>query len=150
NRGARAPSPSPCRSRTTHRSPTRATRQRSRTRGSTPTWELQDREAASQHEGLTESPRIWGERGWPPKDPVTSDVTVRRCWGERRAAVPNQTTPEQLGALVSEPSRKDPPSMEITTSPHRPASTPWGRLFAIVVILGPVTILVLLPIGLGL
>jgi signal peptidase len=40
--------------------------------------------------------------------------------------------------------------MEITTSPHRPASTPWGRLLALVVILGPVTALVLLPIGLGL
>lgn len=40
--------------------------------------------------------------------------------------------------------------MEITTSPHRPASTPWGRLLAFVVILGPVTVLVLLPIGLGL
>ena len=40
--------------------------------------------------------------------------------------------------------------MEITTSPHRPAPTPWGRLLALVVILGPVTILVLLPIGLGL
>jgi len=40
--------------------------------------------------------------------------------------------------------------MEITTSPHRPASTPWGRLLALVVILGPVSILVLLPIGLGL
>ncbi|GAA1142360.1 hypothetical protein [Nocardioides aquiterrae] len=40
--------------------------------------------------------------------------------------------------------------MEITTSPHRPASTPWGRLVALVVILGPVTVLVLLPIGLGL
>lgn len=40
--------------------------------------------------------------------------------------------------------------MEITTSPHRPASTPWGRLVALVVILGPVSILVLLPIGLGL
>ena len=40
--------------------------------------------------------------------------------------------------------------MEITTSPHRPASTPWGRLLALVVILGPVTVLVLLPIGLGL
>jgi signal peptidase I len=39
--------------------------------------------------------------------------------------------------------------MEITTSPHRPASTPWGRLLALVVILGPVTVLVLLPIGLG-
>lgn len=40
--------------------------------------------------------------------------------------------------------------MEITTSPHRPASTPWGRLLALVVILAPVSILVLLPIGLGL
>ena len=40
--------------------------------------------------------------------------------------------------------------MEITTSPPRPASTPWGRLVALVVILTPVTVLVLLPIGLGL
>ena len=40
--------------------------------------------------------------------------------------------------------------MEITTAPHRPATTPWGRLLALVVILGPVTALVLLPIGLGL
>ena len=40
--------------------------------------------------------------------------------------------------------------MEITTAPYRPASTPWGRLLALVVILGPVTVLVLLPIGLGL
>ena len=40
--------------------------------------------------------------------------------------------------------------MEITTSPHRPASTPWGRLVALVVVLAPVTALVLLPIGLGL
>lgn len=40
--------------------------------------------------------------------------------------------------------------MEITTSPHRPAPTPWGRLLVFVVILGPVTVLVLLPIGLGL
>lgn len=40
--------------------------------------------------------------------------------------------------------------MEITTSPHRPASTPWGRLLALVVVLGPVSILVLLPVGLGL
>lgn len=40
--------------------------------------------------------------------------------------------------------------MEITTSPHRPAPTPWGRLLALVVVLGPVSILVLLPIGLGL
>ena len=40
--------------------------------------------------------------------------------------------------------------MEISTSPHRPAPTPWGRLLVFLVILGPVTILVLLPIGLGL
>jgi signal peptidase I len=40
--------------------------------------------------------------------------------------------------------------MEITPSPHRPAPTPWGRLLALVIVLGPVTILVLLPIGLGL
>jgi signal peptidase len=40
--------------------------------------------------------------------------------------------------------------MEITTSPHRPAQTSWGRLLMLVVILGPVTVLVLLPIGLGL
>ena len=40
--------------------------------------------------------------------------------------------------------------MEITTSPTRPAPTPWGRLLVLVVILGPVTVLVLLPIGLGL
>lgn len=40
--------------------------------------------------------------------------------------------------------------MEITTSPHRPASTPWGRLVALLVILGPVSVLVLLPVGLGL
>jgi signal peptidase I len=40
--------------------------------------------------------------------------------------------------------------MEITTSPHRPASTPWGRLVALVVILAPVSILALLPSGLGL
>jgi signal peptidase I len=40
--------------------------------------------------------------------------------------------------------------MEISTSPHRPAPTPWGRLLVFLVILGPVTMLVLLPIGLGL
>jgi signal peptidase I len=40
--------------------------------------------------------------------------------------------------------------MEISTSPHRPAPTPWGRLLVFLVILGPVTVLVLLPIGLGL
>jgi signal peptidase len=40
--------------------------------------------------------------------------------------------------------------MEISTSPHRPAPTPWGRLLVFLIILGPVTVLVLLPIGLGL
>lgn len=40
--------------------------------------------------------------------------------------------------------------MEITTSPHRPATTPWGRLLALVVVLAPVCVLVLLPTGLGL
>lgn len=40
--------------------------------------------------------------------------------------------------------------MEIRPAPHRPAATPWGRLLAIVIVLGPVSILVLLPIGLGL
>jgi signal peptidase len=40
--------------------------------------------------------------------------------------------------------------MEISTAPHRPAPTPWGRLLVFLVILGPVTVLVLLPIGLGL
>lgn len=40
--------------------------------------------------------------------------------------------------------------MEITPSPHRQAPTPWGRLLAIVIVLAPVSVLVLLPIGLGL
>lgn len=40
--------------------------------------------------------------------------------------------------------------MEIETAPHRPAPTPWGRLLLGVVIFGPVIVLVLLPIGLGL
>jgi signal peptidase len=40
--------------------------------------------------------------------------------------------------------------MEISTAPHRPAPTPWGWLLVLLVILGPVTVLVLLPIGLGL
>lgn len=40
--------------------------------------------------------------------------------------------------------------MEIPTAPHRPATTPWGRLLALVVIIGPVSVLVLLPLGLGL
>jgi signal peptidase I len=39
--------------------------------------------------------------------------------------------------------------MEITTSPHRPAATPWARLVALVIIIAPVSILALLPIGLG-
>jgi signal peptidase len=40
--------------------------------------------------------------------------------------------------------------MEIPTSPHRPTPTPWGRLMVLVVVLAPVSVLVLLPIGLGL
>lgn len=40
--------------------------------------------------------------------------------------------------------------MEIETAPHRPPATPWGRLLLLVVVLGPVMMLVLLPIGLGL
>lgn len=40
--------------------------------------------------------------------------------------------------------------MEITPSPNRPAPTPWGRLLVLVVVLAPVSMLVLLPIGLGL
>lgn len=40
--------------------------------------------------------------------------------------------------------------MEIATAPRRPASTPWGRLLVLVAVLGPVAVLVLLPIGLGL
>jgi signal peptidase len=40
--------------------------------------------------------------------------------------------------------------MEIETAPRHPAPTPWGRLLLFVVVLGPVTLLVLLPIGLGL
>ncbi|MBZ5737532.1 hypothetical protein [Nocardioides mangrovi] len=40
--------------------------------------------------------------------------------------------------------------MEIKTAPHRPPATPWGRLLLFLVVLGPVTVLVLLPIGLGL
>lgn len=40
--------------------------------------------------------------------------------------------------------------MEIDTAPRPPAPTPWGRLALLVVLLGPVTLLVLLPIGLGL
>ena len=40
--------------------------------------------------------------------------------------------------------------MEIETAPRHPAPTPWGRLVLFVVLFGPVTLLVLLPIGLGL
>ena len=40
--------------------------------------------------------------------------------------------------------------MEIETAPRHPAPTPWGRLLLSVVLFGPVTLLVLLPIGLGL
>lgn len=39
--------------------------------------------------------------------------------------------------------------MEITTSPRPPAPTPWGRLLLCLVLFAPVTLLVLLPIGLG-
>jgi signal peptidase len=40
--------------------------------------------------------------------------------------------------------------MEIETAPRHPAPTPWGRLLLFVVLFGPVTLFVLLPIGLGL
>jgi signal peptidase I len=40
--------------------------------------------------------------------------------------------------------------MEIETAPRHPAPPPWGRLVLFVVLFGPVTLLVLLPIGLGL
>jgi signal peptidase len=40
--------------------------------------------------------------------------------------------------------------MEITIAPHRPAPTPWVRLLALVVVVAPVSMLALLPIGLGL
>lgn len=39
--------------------------------------------------------------------------------------------------------------MEITTAPRPPAPAPWGRLLLCVALFGPVTLLVLLPIGLG-
>ena len=39
--------------------------------------------------------------------------------------------------------------MEIRTAPSHPALTPWGRLLLCVALFGPVTLLVLLPIGLG-
>jgi signal peptidase len=40
--------------------------------------------------------------------------------------------------------------MEIETAPRHPAPTPWGRLLLFGVLFGPVILLVLLPIGLGL
>jgi signal peptidase len=40
--------------------------------------------------------------------------------------------------------------MEIQTAPRPPAPTPWARLLLFAVLLGPVTLFVLLPIGLGL
>ena len=40
--------------------------------------------------------------------------------------------------------------MEIRTAPRPPAPTPWGRLVLSVALLGPVSVLVLLPVGLGL
>ena len=40
--------------------------------------------------------------------------------------------------------------MEIPTAPRPPAPTPWGRLVLSVIVLAPVTLFVLLPIGLGL
>jgi signal peptidase I len=39
--------------------------------------------------------------------------------------------------------------MEITTAPRPLAPAPWGRLLLCVALFGPVTLLVLLPIGLG-
>lgn len=40
--------------------------------------------------------------------------------------------------------------MEIDTAPRPPAATPWGRLVLFVALLAPLTLFVLLPIGLGL
>lgn len=40
--------------------------------------------------------------------------------------------------------------MEITTAPRRPATTPWGRFLLLAIVFGPVLVLVLLPVGLGL
>ena len=40
--------------------------------------------------------------------------------------------------------------MEIITSPHRRSTTPWGRLLLLVAVVAPVSVLVLLPTGLGL
>lgn len=39
--------------------------------------------------------------------------------------------------------------MEISTSPYRPAATPWGRLLLLGVVFAPLAVLVLLPAGLG-
>lgn len=39
--------------------------------------------------------------------------------------------------------------MEIRTAPSPPAPTPWGRLMLCFALFGPVTLLVVLPIGLG-
>ena len=39
--------------------------------------------------------------------------------------------------------------MEIPTAPRPPATTPWGRLLMCAALFAPVTLLVLLPIGLG-
>jgi signal peptidase len=40
--------------------------------------------------------------------------------------------------------------MEIDTAPRQPTPTPWGRLLLLVAVFGPVSLFVLLPIGLGL
>ncbi len=40
--------------------------------------------------------------------------------------------------------------MEIATTSRRTAYTPWGRLLVLVLVLAPFSVLVLLPIGLGL
>ncbi|MGZ4445781.1 MAG: hypothetical protein ACXVEC_03800 [Nocardioides sp.] len=40
--------------------------------------------------------------------------------------------------------------MEIVTAPYQPAPSPWSRLLVGVAVLAPVTLLALLPIGLGL
>jgi signal peptidase I len=40
--------------------------------------------------------------------------------------------------------------MEIVTAPRRPTPSPWGRLAILVCVFAPVTLLALLPVGLGL
>jgi len=40
--------------------------------------------------------------------------------------------------------------MEIVTAPYRPASSTWRRVLVLVAVLAPVTLLALLPMGLGL